>query len=418
MSVPTHNLYDFVHQATKKQFLLRYFYPYSSKDLQNLTCHITPQEFNTGPNQIDDKNRFDKVLEPRYNLDFQSFLKMQPILICHDQEPLHFDLFADESKHMTDFFKSKAYFAHLDSSIKDLNLKWCDPWSVQKTWTLLHSELNSTELDRYEATGQFKGAYWWSHAMLALDWYRYAEHDLSLKYNNSYQKLFLIYCRDQTGSRTYRRDFMQQIVDLNIIQHCQTHSVRNYTTSSDSSAEYESTDFNYTAISVVLETIFDSRIHLTEKTLRPLACGHPFILAAGPGSLELLRKYGFETFNPYINESYDMILDSSDRLRAITAELRRISLLPSSKQQELVSVCNQIAQKNQQRFFSKEFRNYVTEELQTNVQIAFDSHQGEFDLDTWWQRRKWYKKIKGLLSSTTVGPHIALLHRQRRHNVT
>jgi hypothetical protein len=211
---------------------------------------------------------------------------------------------------------------------------------------------------------------------------------------------------------------MQQIVDLNIIQHCQTHSVRNYTTSSDSSAEYESTDFNYTAISVVLETIFDSRIHLTEKTLRPLACGHPFILAAGPGSLELLRKYGFETFNPYINESYDMILDSSDRLRAITAELRRISLLPSSKQQELVSVCNQIAQKNQQRFFSKEFRNYVTEELQTNVQIAFDSHQGEFDLDTWWQRRKWYKKIKGLLSSTTVGPHIALLHRQRRHNVT
>jgi hypothetical protein len=48
----------------------------------------------------------------------------------------------------------------------------------------------------------------------------------------------------------------------------------------------------------VAETVFDTRIHLTEKTLRPIACGHPFILAAGPGSLKYLQTYGFRTFSP------------------------------------------------------------------------------------------------------------------------
>lgn len=412
MSVPTHNLYDFIHQATKKQFLLRYFYPYSTKNLQNLICHILPNDSGMGSNSVAVQDRFDCKFLSQYQCDYQSFVKMQPVLLCHDQEPLHFELFGDEAKHIGSFLEEKGYCKYIPN-IKDLNLRWSDPWSVQKTWTLLHSELNSSELARYEATGLFKGAYWWSHAFLSLDWYRYAEHDLSLHYTDSYDKLFLIYCRDQTGSRAYRRDFVKQISDHGLLSQCQMQSVETYTVTSDSSAEYESVDFNSTAISVVLETVFDSRIHLTEKILRPIACGHPFVLAAGAGSLNLLQHYGFETFHPHINETYDSISDSHDRLIAISQELSRISQLPLDQQKKLVADCNRIAKRNQQRFFSKDFKDQITQELQTNVSAAFDCHLGQFDLDTWWQNRKWYKKTFNPPASKLSG-HIACLHRQQR----
>jgi hypothetical protein len=412
MSVPTHNLYDYIHQATKKQFLLRYFYPYSTKNLANLICHVTDKSVLLGPNSVAKQDRYDSRFLSTDCIDYKSFVKMQPVLLCHDQEPLHYELFGDSAAHMKDFFAESGYNQYIPY-INDLNLRWCDPWSAQQTWTLLHSELNSSELARYEATGQYKGAYWWSHAMLALDWYRYAEHDLSLKYTDSYDKLFLVYCRDQTGSRAYRKDFMQQITALGLAEHCQTQSIAEYTTTPTSSAEYESTDFNCTAISVVLETVFDSRIHLTEKTLRPLACAHPFVLAAGPGSLGLLRRYGFETFDPYINESYDLIEDSADRLAAITAELKRISLLSAPDQQALIAACNRIARKNQQRFFSKGFRDYVTEELQNNVDAAFDYHRGQLDLENWWKNRKWHKKVFRPQSSA-LGYQMAALYRKQR----
>jgi hypothetical protein len=88
--------------------------------------------------------------------------------------------------------------------------------------------------------------------------------------------------------------------------------------SSAASADYDPNDFINSEISVILETVFDDRrIHLTEKTLKPIACGHPFILAAGPGALEYIRSYGFKTFAPYIDESYDQETDSLKRLEKI-----------------------------------------------------------------------------------------------------
>jgi hypothetical protein len=63
--------------------------------------------------------------------------------------------------------------------------------------------------------------------------------------------------------------------------------IKNNNFSSTASADYDYQDFINTQVSVVLETVFDeSRIHLTEKTLRPIACGHPFLLAAGPNSAQ------------------------------------------------------------------------------------------------------------------------------------
>jgi hypothetical protein len=316
----------------------------------------------------------------------------QPVLFCHDQEPLLFDYYNDNIEHMTEFYDSKRLPLSLSPELKNLNLRWVYPLSLQKTWILLHSELNSDELAQYESTGSFVGAYWWSHAMLALDWYRFAENDPALHINNNYQKLFLIYCRDTTGSRDYRKTFISGVEEKNIVDDCQIGSFLNYSVTSDASAIYDSVDHVQTAISVVLETVFDNRIHLTEKSLRPLACGHPFMLAAGPGSLALLRKYGFQTFSPYINETYDTIQDNDLRLDHILEEMKRIQQLPDYEKFQLINQCNLIAEFNKKHFFSTDFFNHIVKELQDNVTTAFERHQGQLDFSVWWIYRKWRKK--------------------------
>ena len=76
----------------------------------------------------------------------------------------------------------------------------------------------------------------------------------------------------------------------------------------------------------MLETLFDDdRLQLTEKSLRPIACGQPFILAATHGSLQYLQNYGFKTFNDVFDESYDQIEDPVKRLKAIVALMVQIS---------------------------------------------------------------------------------------------
>jgi uncharacterized coiled-coil protein SlyX len=114
--------------------------------------------------------------------------------------------------------------------------------------------------------------------------------------------------------------------------------------------------------------MFDnSRIHLTEKTLRPIACGHPFVLAAGPGSLEYLRSYGFRTFAPWIDESYDHEPDSLRRLEKIINSMNKINLLDTEEFDQFLIEIRHIADFNKKHFFSDAFQQQVIEELKTNL---------------------------------------------------
>jgi hypothetical protein len=332
-------------------------------------------------------------------IDYNFVFKTQPVLFCHDQEPLNFDLYCDNSEYVENYrdilSKNPIHTSNIrNTHFINSNLRWTAYGNIQKSWTLLHSEINSLNLNRYESSGRFVGAYWWSHAIIARDWYRFAEHDSALIPTKNPTKLFLTYCRADTGSREYRKDFRRQISERLLSKHCQFISVDNNPLGSNASAVYNTHDYNSTGISVVLETVFDERIHLTEKILRPIACGHPFILAAGPGSLQLLRTYGFQTFSEYINENYDNIQDNKDRLAAITQEMQRIQQLPKDKLYSLLKSCQLIAKHNRQRFFSQDFFNQVVNELIDNVDIAWQQHQGGLDLELWWNSMQWYKKNK------------------------
>jgi hypothetical protein len=65
-------------------------------------------------------------------------------------------------------------------------------------------------------------------------------------------------------------------------------------------------------------------IFLTEKTYRPIVLKHPFLLVSVPNSLTTLRNLGYKTFHPFINESYDEILNDEIRLQTIMAEIERL----------------------------------------------------------------------------------------------
>lgn len=66
-------------------------------------------------------------------------------------------------------------------------------------------------------------------------------------------------------------------------------------------------------------------VFFSEKIFKPIICKHPFILVSRPHSLKYLKKIGYKTFHPYINESYDDIEKDSDRLIAIVNEVERLS---------------------------------------------------------------------------------------------
>lgn len=395
MSIPIHNLYDFVHQATKKQYILMYHYPFGSRDLHDVCSHQPDMSHMNGPMGIATADRLMSKYLPSQDIDYYYIHKTQPVIFCHDQEPLNFDLYQDHSDYVVTYRKTRDSNSGLPTEnlhYKNSNLRWTLYNNIQKSWTLLHSEINSKNLTRYESTGKFVGAYWWSHAMIARDWYRFAEYDNTLIPNSNPTRLFLMYCRDTTGSRQYRKDLLNQLGEKSLLADCQIESFDGAKVDSNASAIYNVSDYNSTAISVVLETVFDERIHLTEKILRPIACGHPFILAAGPGSLRLLRSYGFRTFSGYINENYDDIQDNSERLAAIVHEMKRIQQLPDDLKKSLIEACRKIAEYNRKRFFSKEFFDQVCEELERNVDSARQSHGGELDLELWWRTTQWYKK--------------------------
>ena len=85
-----------------------------------------------------------------------------------------------------------------------------------------------------------------------------------------------------------------------------------------------------------------------------------------------MRQYGFRTFAPLLDESYDHILDPAQRMLAVQREMSRIAALPAREKTELFGDLRQIARVNQARFFDPAFGDQIMREYQTNLSRALD----------------------------------------------
>lgn len=72
---------------------------------------------------------------------------------------------------------------------------------------------------------------------------------------------------------------------------------------------------------LVIETLFDvdqsGGTFLTEKTWKCMKFGQPFVIIGPVGSLATLRKAGYRVFDHMIDNSYDLIVDNTERWSAI-----------------------------------------------------------------------------------------------------
>ena len=75
--------------------------------------------------------------------------------------------------------------------------------------------------------------------------------------------------------------------------------------------------YDATHFSVVDETSMQKSTFVTEKTYKPLAYYHPFVVAGSPGTLAHVHNQGFETFSHIIDESYDFEPNNTKRLTQV-----------------------------------------------------------------------------------------------------
>jgi len=412
MSVPLDRLYNFLHDIVNHDITIYRFWPHGSKKLEDLV-RLMPS-----PTCVKD------IITPQ--------------AIFHDQEPLNFNLWTrddfEQARHQylatrpipqhPAFHHPLHVDFHTSLHIRTMVI----PVNVYDCILLVHSEQNSKEVDTYSQHG-FVPVYYWSHALIAADWFRYAQHDPVLQYDtDTFEQDFLIYNRAWSGTREYRLAFVDRLVQAGLINNCRTsfapvdsgfhynqHKFANpnlaitrtdletvlppNTHDSRASADYHNQDYAQTGMEIVLETVFDdSRWHLTEKALRPIACGKPFMLIATAGSLKYLRSYGFETFGNHIDESYDLETDPVARLNAVIQEMTRIAALSSADKIVLWNQLHKIAERNQQRFFSAEWQTSLVQEYVDNMNHAMDTMNQNCTGKLWHHERE-LNRVIGIVTT-------------------
>ena len=393
MNIPLNNLYDYIKNTAEKLYdqplAIYRFYPNGSKNIDDLEAY-------------EDYNWYETIT--------------RPVLYCNDQEPLNYNYYAQTPKTYTnnDYMKILAKYNLI---AQQSNLDYVV--NAHKHNFLIHSESRSNNLEKYQIYDRLIGVYYWCHAIIARDWFRYAQHvDFFSKHP---EKLFLIYNRAWTGTREYRLKFSDLLIEHGLVDQCLTfcnpvedsqhyrdydfanaswrpkHVLEHYflpsMARSSASADFSTRDYQSTEIEVVLETLFDDdRLHLTEKSLRPIACRQPFILAATHGSLQYLRDYGFRTFDQVWDESYDKIVDPHARMLAIIDLMKSIRNWTSQQRHEKIHLLHEIVSHNQRYFFSESFFDLVQEELRENLNHAFLQVEPDQYCKQWWS--KWQERLK------------------------
>ncbi len=110
--------------------------------------------------------------------------------------------------------------------------------------------------------------------------------------------------------------------------------------------------FNSSDINLVVESHVEDSLgnaawsSLTEKTYKAMLYKKSFLLFSHPHALKYLRDCGYKTFSPYIDETYDDIIDTSERLLAIVSEIIRINNLPDLEYQALLANCQEVIEHN------------------------------------------------------------------------
>ena len=254
--------------------------------------------------------------------------------------------------------------------------------------------------------------YFFFHGFAALDWFKDFKY---LEYSQSYyqpSKVFICLNHLITNNRSYRLYLLSQLkqrkiedcgyisapnlsketikkeladADCRLPLIAKKHILNNLTPNAypmvldkvdynSASADLCESRFGHTALwHVVTETVYyDESLHLTEKIFKPIVTKRPFILVGAPGNLEYLKRYGFRTFDQWIDESYDKETDPEVRIRMIADQLEYLCTQDVTK---MYKEMQEVLTYNHQHFYGK-FKEIIVDELLWNFkkQVNWYNH--------------------------------------------
>jgi hypothetical protein len=111
-------------------------------------------------------------------------------------------------------------------------------------------------------------------------------------------------------------------------------------------------------LTVVTESHFNQTggLFITEKTFRPLLVGHPFMILGQRGTLRKLRSWGFITDFNGLDQSYDDIVDDSERFLQFHQSLRTWCMQDSEIRRTAIYKWDSIIQHNFQNYKKFNFK--------------------------------------------------------------
>lgn len=166
------------------------------------------------------------------------------------------------------------------------------------------------------------------------DWDIFLEHvSWSLRYDPNFVSTFV-----------RNKDRIKSIPEMTLDQ--SDMSVNHAQTLTDSTDEY----YTNTYFSVVSETNFFKVIaeglFVSEKIFRPILKKHPFLLVSRPNTLSMLKRIGYKTFHPLINEDYDNEEDDCKRMIMIVNEIDRLCHLSDDELRVFLAEAKKITEYN------------------------------------------------------------------------
>jgi hypothetical protein len=91
----------------------------------------------------------------------------------------------------------------------------------------------------------------------------------------------------------------------------------------------------------------------TEKTWKPIAIGHPFMLLGSIGTMKYLQDEGYHTFSEMFDESYDSEPDLIKRIDLIADNIERLASLPKTKLYDIIESIKPKLKENKELFYAK-----------------------------------------------------------------
>jgi hypothetical protein len=320
-------------------------------------------------------------------------------IFFHDQEPIHLDSF-------------KNLFEEVLNRNDDLyDSEFGTPNGAEYHWQLYINKLKKGSVvisekgefvDLLEKTYNWKSYYYFYHGWASLDWYRGYNRSFLIKPLDKRKivKTFISPNRIVGGKRLHRLEmlyfiFKNKLTDnhiscpgvcpeenISIIEAAENLETKypdiksvfvNQTLPINFNGEADHpmhscwlSLFNESADSLlylVTETVASGqRLHLTEKTFKPIALGMPFILVGTRGSLQYLRSYGFKTFSNIWDESYDDA-DDSTRIQKIAELLKYLDCKTVQEKQQLFENAMPVIKHNWNHFYNGGFEKILWSEL-------------------------------------------------------